>query len=471
MRRMKFLSLATFALASISMISCSSDDDTFNEPQQPNNKDNVITLTTTVSRSITAQTRALTADGVKTFAAGDRIAVVYKNTSGNMVKVLSNTLPDGDYGSSATFTVTLTNPQSKGSLKYIYPAAMANADGSINYDALATQDGTLASIAANLDLALYEGSLTSTAVLPDEVTMDNKLVVAKFTIKNGETDITNTVTSLKVGDGTNTYTVTPSSLSTIWVAMQPVSSDKIVYVGATAGGQGYGKAVTSKTLSEGYIYPVNISMIANTTLATLKSGGVGDRMGDYVKATGEVSKAPFDAIGRVAYKAYNGEYSEGIVEQNNPDYKILVLALTDVGSYSWKYTNGGGESDWNDPDALNGLAFCSTFCSKTHEDPLTHEVEWAYPAAHYACEWQTSRPGGASIWFFPSRKQLELMSDVALADGVGQFTEGSYWTATEAQPGSEPSARFYQVKSDHSQNAFKYSVKGNERKVRACFAY
>ena len=451
MIKLKFLSLAAFALVSVVMTSCSSDDDIIDEPQQPGNKDNVVTMTTTISRSDIAGTRALSPDGVKTFAAGDKIAVVYKNTSNEMVMVKSQALPEGDYDNTATFTVTLTNPKANGSLKYIYPAAMANADGSINYDALSTQDGTLANIAANLDLALYEGNMTSGAGLPDNVTLDNQLTITKFTIKNdGGTDITNSVTSLKVSDGTNNYAVTPSSLSNIWVAMLPVSSGNVVYVGATAGGNGYGKSVMTTGLSAGHIYPINVTMISNTTLSTLKSGSVENHGGgDFVMATGDVSKAPFDAIGRVAYIGAG-------VEVSMPGSRILVMALTDVGSYLWKNSPSDGESDYNDQLARNGLDFCA---------------KHAYPAAYNAFNWDTSRPEGASKWFLPSKGQFTVMLPFGEPEGIGQLTVGSYWTATEAPPGSAPSAWFYRVASNPKDNKFAYSVKTYEYKVRACFAY
>ena len=51
---------------------------------------------------------------MKTFAAGEKIAVIYKNTSDETVKAESNPLAAGDLsngGKSAQFTVTLTSPK------------------------------------------------------------------------------------------------------------------------------------------------------------------------------------------------------------------------------------------------------------------------------------------------------------------------------------------------------------------------
>ncbi len=105
-----------------------------------------VLATATITLDNGTATRALSADGAKTFAVGDQIAVIYTNTSDATVKAVSNELDTGDIkdaGKSARITVTLNEPKAGGTLKYIYPAAMANEDGSVNYDLLASQDGTL----------------------------------------------------------------------------------------------------------------------------------------------------------------------------------------------------------------------------------------------------------------------------------------------------------------------------------------
>ena len=122
-----------------------------------------VTMKTTVSLSENASTRALTEAGVKTFTAGDQIAVVYEQASGT-AKALSVALTDADItnsGKDATFTITLSSPKAGGKVRYIYPATMAADDVSamtpyndatINYAALNTQNGTFDKIASNLDL-------------------------------------------------------------------------------------------------------------------------------------------------------------------------------------------------------------------------------------------------------------------------------------------------------------------------------
>jgi len=89
--------MAALALVGAAFTGCSSDNDgVVSAPQQPAaNTGNVEILTTTVSLG-DATTRALTDGGAKTFAAGDQIAVIYKNTSDQTVRNISTALTDGD---------------------------------------------------------------------------------------------------------------------------------------------------------------------------------------------------------------------------------------------------------------------------------------------------------------------------------------------------------------------------------------
>ena len=237
-----------------------------------------VTMKTTVSLDERASTRALTEAGVKTFAAGDQIAVVYEQESGT-AKAVSVALTDADItnsGKDATFTVTLSSPKAGGKVRYIYPATMVaddvstttpDKDATINYAALATQDGTFATIASNLDLAAFDGTMTAQGNLPSTATLENQLTIAKFTIKNtSDADITNTVTKLTIGDDANTYTVNRTAAAgPIYVAMKPVASTQSVTVNATAGTNNYYKSVTGKDLAASNIYDITIKVIRKIT--------------------------------------------------------------------------------------------------------------------------------------------------------------------------------------------------------------
>ena len=267
-KTIRFLSMAALVFMGAITTGCSTEDDS-KSLDQPASK--TVTLTTTISMDGSATTRALTEEGVKTFAVGDQIAVIYTNTSSARVKVLSSALQEGDItnsGKTAKITVTLTNPKA-GSVDYIYPASMANSDGTPNLSALCMQDGTQPTLAAKLDYAKGSGAMTVNGneyTLPG-IALKNQLAICKFKVKNaGGTEITGNITGLTVSDGTNTYTVSRSAAAgPIYVAMLPVSNDKTLSFVANDASNSYYKSVTGKTLAANNQYPITVTMSTGTT--------------------------------------------------------------------------------------------------------------------------------------------------------------------------------------------------------------
>ena len=200
----KLLSMAALALVGAMMIGCSSDDDSIiDNQQQPEYKSNLVTLKTTVGFGDGATTRALDpTTRAKTFAAGEKMAIVYTKTNGETAVAESEALQGGDIiseGKSATFTFTLDSPDKDKNVTYVYPAAMVNNDGTVNYDALATQDGTLANLAKNLDYCTNSGAWTNGTDLPS-LTLENQFAILALTLKNGagSREITSSITGLTV---------------------------------------------------------------------------------------------------------------------------------------------------------------------------------------------------------------------------------------------------------------------------------
>ena len=255
--------MAALTLVGAVMSSCSSDDNSINEPVQPVSNSKVVTLTATVSMDGNGTTRALTSEGVKTFAEGDRIAVIYTDKEGNTRMAASLSLTQGDItnnGKSATFIVSFDDPDRTKEVTYVYPSAMVKADGTINYDALASQDGTLSSLASSLDYCTSSGTWNAGA-LPT-LTLKNQLAICAYTIKNsdGTSDFTSSVTDMTINDGTNTYTISRSAAAgPIYVAIRPTTSANISYT-VTAGANVYEKTVTDKTYAAGTIYPLGLRM-------------------------------------------------------------------------------------------------------------------------------------------------------------------------------------------------------------------
>lgn len=256
MKTMKnFLSMAALALMGAMMTGCSSDDN-FAVEQQPENKNNVVTLTATVGFDDgVAATRAVTGTGVKTFDAGDQMAVIYKNTSGGTVKAVG-TLTSGAGTKSGTFTFTLDNPDKSQDVTYIYPAAMAGSTD-VDYTKLNSQSGgTLADLGSKYDLATNSGAWNAGA-LPS-LTLNNQLAILAVTLKNsGSSDITSTITGMTLGDGTNTYSVTrEAAAGPIYVAIQPTTSASIS-ITATDGSKNYAKSLTGKDYAANNGYSVS----------------------------------------------------------------------------------------------------------------------------------------------------------------------------------------------------------------------
>jgi hypothetical protein len=264
-KTLRFLSMAALVLMGAIMTGCTSSE---LENVQPVNTGKKVILTTTVS--LADATKALTIDdvnhlGVKTFAAGETMAVIYKNTSGTTLKAVSKALQDnGDItnsGKSAVFTFELNDPDRTKDVTYIYPAAMAKADGTPNYDDLYTkQDGTLAKLASTFDYCTESGAWNA-GNLPT-LTLLNQLAICAFTLKDalGADDKTRNITNLTVTAGTNTYTVTRTAADgPIYVAIRPTSSATINYF-ATDGTTSYAKYVENKTYTAGNGYNISLKM-------------------------------------------------------------------------------------------------------------------------------------------------------------------------------------------------------------------
>ena len=415
MKTIKYLSMAALLVVGAIIMSCSTSDDMPGEDQP---KSQTVTVTTTISLDNGA-TRALDASGHKTFEAGDKIAVIYKNTSGNTVKATSVPIAAANITSgnkTATFTVTLENPKA-GSVDYVYPAAMANDDGTMA--SIDSQDGTLATIQSKYDYARGSGTMTvsgTNATLPSNVSLVNQLAICKFTIKNsGGTDITSSINNLTISDGTNNYAVTPSSLSNIYVAMKPVDS-KTITLNATAGGAGYVKTVTGQTLNASKFYPINVTMeafsptgnpftIEAKTAGTIKIANPKSGM-KYTKNGGDKTAVTSDAIS-VAAGDILQFYGNGImgyggttdgastkIEGGTADFYAYgnIMSLLDEDGFA---TN----TDFS--TSTDTYTFAFLFYDNTHlyshpakalELPATTLLEGCYYYMFYGCTHLTKAP-------------------------------------------------------------------------------
>ena len=476
---MRFLSMAALALVGAVTVGCSSDDNFIDEPQQPENKSNVVTLTTTVSMDggaaeARATTRALTAGGAKTFAAGETMALVYKNTSSATVKVVSTALTDGDItnaGKSATFTFELTDPDRTQNVTYIYPAAMANADGSVNYDALATQNGTLTTLSSSLDLAT-KTSAWDAGSLPT-ATLENQLAILALTLKDNATptanDITSTITGVTLSDGTNSYAVTRTAAAgPIYVAIQPTTSANIT-VTATDGTTNYSKSLTGKTYAASNGYSLNWRMaVAARTLAEATAEDLGKIAGADGNIYDDAAAATSAGTTALAMIAYVGSDAETSTTYNHG----LALALSDVsGNQKWcsQYSATCLSSQYGDASAAKG-----DMAGIANTDALVGHGSHTHAAAAAARGYNSgTHPTGTSEWFLPSAGQWDKMATAVggyaiLKTFAGLKSDSDtyyfYWSSSESE------AKYaWRFRSDDG--AWYRAYKDNVYLVRACLAF
>lgn len=432
-----FLSMAVLVFVGAMTAGCSSNDLTAETPQPVNN--GTVVMKTTISLSESASTRALTEAGVKTFAVDDKIAVIYKNTAGETVKAESAALQAidlHDAAKTASFSVALTNPEPSTAVRYIYPASMAkdvandatitSDDATIDYTGLlSSQNGDLTTLGTNYDLAVYDGNLNGTN-LPGSATLTNPLAICGFTLTDGGSDITNTVNSLTVSDGTNSYAVTPTSaLSTIYVAMKPTSGN-IAFTAATTASKTYFKTATSKTLTAGTLYTnITVSMVELAVGSVFCSDGSVYASKD---AAISASKTP------VALICYLGNDAE-----TNTAYKHgLALALADASTYAvWCSQTGAtclGTQYDNETAAKGDMAGIANTDYLINNAPAGHTHTAASAARNYN---GGTHPTGTSKWFLPSAGQWDKMINAAggyntlKSNASLQSPDSRYWSSTE----------------------------------------
>ena len=276
--------MAALAVVGAILMGCAGEDMANEAPQAKSG--NKVIQTTTISLGGSAGTRALDADGKKTFAVGDQIAIYYKNTSGELQLANSAALTANDIssdGKTATITVVMTDPKPESQLRYIYPAAMGRTDigpaeeigNTINNEKLSDdQDGTLATLASKFDLAVYDGNLTSNGGLPGSATLKNQLTIAELTIKDyAGTDITDKIKKLDIQLCGNGYALTrpDNAAGPIYVALYPTpgSNKENITVTATANDDTKYEKDFKFTFAANNIYPIAVKTFKVVDVSTL----------------------------------------------------------------------------------------------------------------------------------------------------------------------------------------------------------
>lgn len=282
----------TLLTAGAMATSCSNEDNISDGPQAQQPANGTITLTATLAPKGGASrdqsgTRSVDADGKTAWVSGEKVAVYYQKTDDTYATATATVgKPNAD--GSAPITASLSDAKG-GTAKFVYPATLSDGAGGIDASILGGQDGTIEGISANFDAATGEGTITFDggweASVSGTVTMTNQVLIGKFTPTYGGTAIDG-ITTLIISDGTNMYTVAPSSgtfgTTGIYVAMLPVSGKKVTITAFTAS-QTYFFS-KSVTLEAGKLYrslaiPCGLPETVSLSSVTTTSGGVTDVSG------------------------------------------------------------------------------------------------------------------------------------------------------------------------------------------------
>ena len=274
-KAVRLYGLAALFVAGIVMAGCSKENDP-EDGRQEGKK--VVTLTATVDMGDdNPESRMLDAQGVKTFQAGEMIAVVFELESG--LKTVVYTLASQDIsgnGKRAGFTVSLELEEGQriGSnhVDILYPGDQVNEQGQFDEGRLCTgQDGTLETISSLFDwcdaqdVAIEEDG--DGYRLSEQAILVNRLAIAKFSAMESDGTTAVDASRFKVRvinrttDQARTYRPRLSGpVNTVWLAMMPVASDEMILLNAGDESGVWVKRVAGKDLEAGHIYPVKLKM-------------------------------------------------------------------------------------------------------------------------------------------------------------------------------------------------------------------
>ncbi len=354
------LGIAAFVMAGYLTFSCNSQFET-GEMQE----ENTVILTATVSRD--ALSKILDNLGHKTFALGDQIVVFYSQTGGTTGRAVSSPLTINDIrneGKTADFSVLLTGPAANGDVRLVYPASMAVAtvdpatnpanDATINFASLANQDGTLATLQSNYDLSIFDGQFTSDNKLPEEIHLSNRLSICEFTLLDQEdVNVTGRISSLKILAGDKSYSIMPFDPAAgfgdgpLYVAMQPISNQAILFTAENPGLNDLMKFVPSKTLQASKMYPISVKMtyqhlVVTDNDYTAKDGDVLDGANLFSGMKIQIADGATVVLHDVLFVDYDG----GVFFEGSPIIKCLGDATIILDDNTYNDLIIGSSNNW-----------------------------------------------------------------------------------------------------------------------------
>ena len=375
--------MVALVLTATTWSACSNEDEltTIEQPAQSK----TFTVTTTLSPRTNGMRSTMTYNGDGSISTewkvGDQIRVSYRNTSDNMVTTTAEVTAVNPSTKAATITVTLTDPMNSGEIQFGYPISYYEH----SKDLFSDQIGTLADISANF-AAIYgvvNMTVSGSVVTLPTVTMYPETCIWKFSFTDGANDITSDITKLVIdvsdSDDHETYIVTPSSQSTIYVALQKFNNKSISITAQTSTGV-YRKTAANITLASGKTYTSTGLALTSAAASNVVAGDVGSVIGADGNIYPRASVATAFGTSGVAMIGYVGTESDcthGIAvalddESNRTQMGLDAATAACAGKDAvtggtwrlpsrkdWQYLFIGCGSSWTYTDSPSGSIDCS----------------------------------------------------------------------------------------------------------------
>ena len=402
---------ATLLIAGAIFAACSSDDNLTPDEQQPAEA-KTYTLMVQATKggenaAVKAATRALSLDGKTlnaTWAEGEAVTVYNVTRSA----ALGGTLTAQSSGASTTLKGTLTGTIVNGDelkLKFLSPS-------------YSTQDGTLEYIAANCDYAeatVTVSDASTPSVTTSAASFTNQQAIVKFTLKNKAGSANLNTNSLKISDGTNTYTVNRSASANAYYVAIPGFSGRTISMIALDGGTGYDYIKSNVSFTNGQYYEITVKMDQVLAMTDATASSVGKVIATDGKMYTHVRTAELAGTTASGIVAYVG--SAGSVESGNSSYKGMAIALEDAILTWGSYPNHMEYCTSASHQCSTATSYCSTVSSAlnakngiaANQSALANNGEghWHNAAGNGS---GAPLPSGASPWVIPSMGQWNLMA-------------------------------------------------------------
>ena len=367
----RIFSLAVLALA---MAACSNDMEQPTAVQPaPGNAGEGIPFSATIATG-SATTRALTEEkGIisSTWAKDEQVALIHNG----VVDVMTAGEPDENGNVTITGTLSVT-PEDNDDVIVVYPASAVDKDEkAVKPSLLTTQDGTLTTIATDLNLRQSNGATFKvgelTATLNGTVTLANQIAIVKFSLSDGNNALAAKQFVIKDGSDNVLTTVTPSTpASNLYVAMAPATNAAAFKFEATVGDFTYTYEKSGVILEASTYYQSPIKMTISK-----KAGEISFATTSISKTFGDPSffnEPTITGDGTVTYSSSDTKVAEvnattGEVTIKGDGVAIIKATVTDGPTYTYatneaSYTLGVGTATMT----VTAEGYSGTYDGNTH---------------------------------------------------------------------------------------------------------